>query len=179
MAVRKVARRPARRAGLGRLFRSATISRYGTATGAGTLAALVLVAVGGSPLYVRWAEHATDPSSAGGWYLRLLAWPAWRFGSGDSGVLATGSRAILLVVFAAALLYLLPTAQAARVRSSATQFFSGWGAYALAAGLAAVLGTLLGPDPSLLGALQAANAGAGYGFLAGWIVGAASLGGRA
>ncbi|GAA2714613.1 hypothetical protein ACFY2R_08795 [Micromonospora olivasterospora] len=155
------------------------VSRYGTAAGTGTLAVLVLVAVCGSPLYVGWAEGSTDPNSTGGWFLRLLAWPAWRLGSGDSGVLATDLRAILLVVLAAALLYVLPAAQVARVQGGLSQFFSGWGAYVLAAGLAALLGTLLGPDPSLLKALQAAGAGASYGFLSGWIIGTASLGGRA
>ncbi|MFI2661733.1 hypothetical protein [Micromonospora carbonacea] len=167
-----------RSAGTGR---SGSLGRYGTAAGTGTLAVLLLVAVCGSPLYVGWAEGRTDPGSAGGWFLRLLAWPAWRFGFGDpgQGTLASDLRAILLVVLAAALLYLLPASQVARVPGSVSQFFSGWGAYVLAAGLAGLLGTLLGPAPSLLAALQAASAGAGYGFLAGWIIGTASLGGRA
>ncbi|WP_036373257.1 hypothetical protein [Micromonospora sp. ATCC 39149] len=161
--------------------RSGAISRYGTAAGTGTLAVLLLVAVCGSPLYVGWAEEHTEPDSAGGWFLRLLAWPAWRFGSGEpgQGVLATDLRAILLVLLAAALLYVLPASQVARVQGAVSQFFSGWGAYVLAAGLAALLGALLGPDPSLLAALQAAGTGAGYGFLSGWIIGTASLGGRA
>ncbi|MFC8846403.1 MULTISPECIES: hypothetical protein [unclassified Micromonospora] len=165
----------------GVINRSGPVSRYGTAAGTGTLAVLLLVAVCGSPLYVGWAEDHTDPESAGGWFLRLLAWPAWRFGSGEAGqgVLATDLRAILLVVLAAALLYVLPASQVARVQGSVSQFFSGWGAYALAAGLAALLSTLLGPAPSLLAALQAAGTGAGYGFLSGWIIGTASLGGRA
>lgn len=42
-----------------------------------------------------------------------------------------------------------------------------------------MLAALLGPAPSLLGALQDASTGAGYGFLTGWIIGTASLGGRA
>ncbi|TDC44408.1 hypothetical protein E1258_31810 [Micromonospora sp. KC207] len=161
--------------------RSGAISRYGTAAGTGTLAVLLLVAVCGSPLYVGWAEEHTEPDSAGGWFLRLLAWPAWRFGSGEpgQGALATDLRAILLVLLAAALLYVLPASQVARVQGAVSQFFSGWGAYVLAAGLAALLGALLGPDPSLLAALQAAGTGAGYGFLSGWIIGTASLGGRA
>ncbi|MGC4804113.1 hypothetical protein [Micromonospora sp. DT233] len=160
--------------------RSGTVSGYSTAAGTGTLAVLVLVGVCGSPLYVEWAERSTDPNGAGGWFLRLLAWPAWRFGSGNSeGVLATDVRAILLVIFAAALLYVLPAAQVARVQGSVSQFFSGWGAYVLAAGLAAIVGTLLGPDPSLLAVFQSAGTGASYGFLSGWIIGTASLGGRA
>jgi hypothetical protein len=160
--------------------RSGAVSRYGTAAGTGTLAVLVLVAVCGSPLYVRWAAGNTDPNSAGGWFLQLLAWPAWRFDEGPGrGVLGVDLRAILLVILAAALLYVLPASQVARVQGSLSQFFSGWSAYVLAAGLAALLSALLGPDRSLLAALQAAGTGASYGFLSGWIIGAASLGGRA
>ncbi|MGK5743225.1 hypothetical protein [Micromonospora sp. URMC 103] len=161
--------------------RTRTISRYGTAAGTGALAALVLVAVCGSPAFVGWAGRHTDPNAAGGWYLRLLAWPAWRFDAGDQagGVLAADARAVLLLVFAVALLYLLPATQVARVPGGLSQFFSGWAAYVLASGLAGLLAVFLGPGPSMLAALQAATVGAGYGFLTGWIIGTASLGGRA
>ncbi|MFC0503879.1 hypothetical protein [Micromonospora costi] len=161
--------------------RTGAISRYGTAAGTGALAALVLVAVCGSPAFTGWAGTHTDPNSAGGWYLRLLAWPAWRFDAGDQagGVLAADLRAILLLIFAAGLLYLLPATQVARVPGGLSQFFSGWAAYVLAGGLAGLLGVFLGPGPSLLAALQTAAAGASYGFLTGWIIGTASLGGRA
>ncbi|MFE9692064.1 hypothetical protein [Micromonospora sp. NPDC005806] len=160
--------------------RPRTISRYGTAAGTGTLAALLLVAVCGSPMYVGWVRH-TDPNGAGGWFLRLLAWPAWRLHADDpaQGVLATDLRAILLVILAGALLYLLPAAQVARVQGSASQFFSGWAAYTLAAGFTALLAALLGPGGSLLAAFQATGTGVAYGFFAGWIIGLASLGGRA
>ncbi|MFE9201028.1 hypothetical protein [Micromonospora sp. NPDC007230] len=157
------------------------VSRYGTAAGTGALAALLLVGVCGSPVYVGWVQDHTDPNGAGGWFLRLLAWPAWRLHADDpsQGVLAADLRAILLVVLAAALLYLLPATQVARVQGSASQFLSGWAAYALAGGFAGLLATLLGPGGSLLGAFQTASAGVGYGFFAGWIIGLASLGGRA
>ena len=56
-------------------------NRYKTAPGAGTLAALVLVLVFGSPWYSDWANKNTDPDTAGGWWLRLLAWPHWQFNS--------------------------------------------------------------------------------------------------
>ncbi|QGN46474.1 hypothetical protein GKC29_06265 [Micromonospora sp. WMMC415] len=160
--------------------RTGTVGRYGTAAGTGAAAALILVAVGGSPAYVGWAGQHTDSSSAGGWFLRLLAWPAW---SNDpdmpGGLFAANLRAVLLVALAAVLLYLLPAAQAARVPGSASQFFTGWAAYALAGGLASLLAVFAGPDPSLLTAVQSGGTGATYGFLAGWIVGTASLGGRA
>ncbi|MBY8873193.1 hypothetical protein K7640_15260 [Micromonospora sp. PLK6-60] len=161
--------------------RPRTVSGYGTAAGTGTLAVLILVAVCGSPWYVGWAATHTDPDGAGSWFLRLLAWPAWRFGMGDSADRISGGdlRAILLVLLAAGLLYLMPAAQAARVPGSLSQFCTGWAAYALAAGLAALLAAFLGTDASLLVSFQAAGTGATYGFFAGWIVGLASLGGRA
>ncbi|MBM0227848.1 MULTISPECIES: hypothetical protein [Micromonospora] len=161
--------------------RPRTVSGYGTAAGTGTLAALLLVGVGGSPAYVGWVQAHTDPNGAGGWFLRLLAWPAWRLHSDDPahGVFATDLRAVLMVILAAALLYLLPASQVARVQGSVSQFFSGWAAYVLAGGFTGLLAALLGPDGSLLAAFQAASTGATYGFFAGWIVGAASLGGRA
>ncbi|WP_089157621.1 hypothetical protein [Micromonospora sp. NBS 11-29] len=158
--------------------RPRTVPRYGTAAGTGTLAAFLLVAVGGSPMYVGWAQEHTDPTGAGGWFLRLLAWPAWRWHA-DEGMFATNLRAILLIVLAAALLYLLPGPQVDRVAASGSQFLSGWGAYALAAGLTALLATLLGPHGTLFAAFQATSTGVTYGFFAGWIVGLASLGGRA
>ncbi|MEU4679781.1 hypothetical protein [Micromonospora sp. NPDC023737] len=161
--------------------RTGALSRYGTAAGTGALAVLVLVAVAGSPAYVGWAGSHTDPNSAAGWYLRVLAWPAWRIDAGDQagGVLAADLRAILLVILAAALLYVLPASQVARVPGGFSQFFSGWAAFVLAGGLAGLFAVFLGPGASMLGALQAASAGAGYGFLTGWIIGTASLGGRA
>jgi hypothetical protein len=163
------------------LHRSGPVSRYGTAAGTGVLAVLLLVGICGSPAYVGWAESHTDPQAAGGWFLRLLAWPAWRLNADgqDGGLLAADLRAVLLVILAAVLLYVLPAAQVARVQGSVSQFFSGWAAYVLAGGIAAVLAALLGPDPSILHALQDASTGAGYGFLSGWIIGTASLGGRA
>ncbi|PWR06024.1 hypothetical protein DKT68_23840 [Micromonospora acroterricola] len=161
--------------------RTGSVSRHGTAAGTGALAVLLLVGICGSPAYTRWAGTQTDPDSAAAFYVRLLAWPAWRLDADGQagGLLAADLRAILLVVLAVALLYLLPAAQVARVPGSVSQFFSGWAAYVLAGGLAAVLAAPFGPDPSLLGAFQDATTGAGYGFLSGWIIGTASLGGRA
>ncbi|MFR9779272.1 hypothetical protein ACL02O_24850 [Micromonospora sp. MS34] len=160
--------------------RPRTVSGYGTAAGTGALAALLLVGVCGSPLYVGWVQD-TDLNGAGGWFLRLLAWPAWQLHADDpsQGVLATDLRAALLLILAAALLYLLPAAQVARVQGGVSQFLSGWAAYILAAGFAALLSALLGPAGSLLAAFQGTGTGVTYGFFAGWIIGLASLGGRA
>ena len=162
--------------------RSRTVSGYGTAAGTGSLAALLLVGVCGSPAYVGWVQDHTDPNGAGGWFLRLLAWPAWRLHSDDpaQGVFATDLRAMLVVVVAAALLYLLPAAQVARVQGSVSQFFSGWAAYVLAGGFAGAARRPARAGPVAARRLPGGRAPAPrYGFFAGWIVGIASLGGRA
>ncbi|WP_428963256.1 hypothetical protein [Micromonospora fluostatini] len=152
---------------------------HGSAVGTGAFAAVVLVAVCGSPAYVDWAAANTDPAGAGGWFLRLLAWPAWRFGVGEgSGVSAADVTAILLVLLAAGFLHLLPAGRQAR-SPGVGQFFTGWAAYVLASGFAAFLGSFLGSDAALTAAFQATGTGVTYGFFAGWIIGAASLGGRA
>jgi hypothetical protein len=155
-------------------------NRYKTAPGAGTLAALILVLVFGSPWYRDWVTDNTNAATAGGWWLRLLAWPAWRIDSDDSlrDVLVQDLRAILVVVLTAFFLFLLPGSQLARARGTISQFFAGWSAYVFAGGFAALLTTLFLANPSLLGAFQAAGSGATYGLFVGWIVGLATLGGR-
>ncbi|MEV1286011.1 hypothetical protein [Micromonospora sp. NPDC049679] len=157
----------------------ALTNRYKTATGAGTLAALILVLVFGSPWYVDWARDNTDEATAGGWFLRLLAWPTWRFDSSDSvqDIIAADLKAILVVALTALFLYLLPGSQLARARGTLSQFFAGWGSYVFAGAFAALLTAVIQSNPSLLGAFQAAGAGAGYGLFAGWIIGLATLGG--
>jgi hypothetical protein len=157
----------------------ALTNRYKTATGAGTLAALILVLVFGSPWYADWARDNTDENTAGGWFLRLLAWPAWRFSAGDTvrDVLADDLKAILVVVLTALFLYLLPGSQLARARGTLSQFFAGWAAYVFAGAFAALLATLVRSNPSLLGAFKAAGTGANYGLFTGWIIGIAALGG--
>jgi hypothetical protein len=157
----------------------ALFSRYKTATGAGTLAALLLVLIFGSPWYADWARDNTNPATAGGWFLRLLAWPAWRFDSDESiqDLIATNLRAILVVVFTALFLYMLPGSQLARARGTLSQFFAGWASYVFAGALAALVTTLIRSNPSLLGAFQSAGTGATYGLFVGWIIGLAALGG--
>ena len=157
----------------------ALTNRYKTATGAGTLAALILVLVFGSPFYRDWVTDNTNENTAGGWFLRVLAWPAWRFDSGDSiqDIIADDLRAILVVVLTAVFLYLLVGTQLARARGTLSQFFAAWGAYVFAGAFAALITALFRSNPSLLGAFQAAGAGATYGLFVGWIVGIAALGG--
>ncbi|MDY7087173.1 MAG: hypothetical protein SYR96_18910 [Actinomycetota bacterium] len=154
-------------------------NRYKSAPGAGTLAALILVLVFGSPWYAEWAADNTNPDTAGGWWLRLLSWPRWSFDSSDSlrDIVVGDLKAILLVVLTLLFLYLLPGSQLARARGTISQFFAGWAAYIFAGGFAALLTTLFLANPSLLGAFQAAGNGAAYGLFVGWIVGFATLGG--
>lgn len=156
-----------------------TTTRYKTATGAGTLAALVLVLVFGSPWYADWARDNTDANTAGGWFLQLLAWPSWRFDSDEplQDLLSTNLRAILVVIFTAVFLYALPGSQLARARGTLSQFFAGWAAYIFAGAAASLLAALIHSNPSLLAAFQATGSGATYGLFVGWIVGAAALGG--
>ena len=155
-------------------------NRYKTAPGAGTLAALILVLVFGSPWYLDWVNDNTNANTAGGWWLRLLAWPHWTFNSNDSlrEIVVGDLRAILLIVLTAVFLFLLPGSQLARARGTISQFFAGWAAYIFAGGVAALLTTLFLANPSLLGAFRSAGEGATYGLFVGWIIGLATLGGR-
>jgi hypothetical protein len=158
----------------------ALTNRYKTAPGAGTVAALVLVLVFGSPWYSDWVLDNTRADTAGGWWLRLLAWPHWRFDTDDSlqNVFADDLKAILVVVLTFVFLYLLPGSQLARARGTISQFFAGWASYVFAGAFAALLTTVIQSAPSLLGAFNSAGSGATYGLFVGWIVGIATLGGR-
>jgi hypothetical protein len=159
---------------MGTLRLMAYFARYRTASGAGTLAALILVLVFGSPAYVSWAQSNTDANTAGGWFMRLLAWPAWRFSKVDTvqNLVADDLRAILLVLFTLVLMFAFAGSALTRA-----QFFAGWGSYVFAGALAALISAFVLSNPSLLTAFQAAGAGAVYGLFVGWIVGFASLGG--
>jgi hypothetical protein len=154
-------------------------NRYKSAPGAGTLAALILVLVFGSPWYADWVSDNTNPNTAGGWWLRLLAWPRWSFNSNDSlrEIIVGDLRAILLIVLTALFLFLLPGSQLARARGTISQFFAGWASYIVAGGFAALFTTLFLHNPTLIGAFQAAGSGATYGLFVGWLVGLATLGG--
>jgi hypothetical protein len=154
-------------------------NRYKTAPGAGTVAALILVLVFGSPWYSDWVNKNTNPGTAGGWWLRLLTWPHWTFDSSDSlrTIIVGDLKAILLIVLTLLFLFLLPGSQLARARGTISQFFSGWSAYIFAGGFAALFTTLFLANPSLIGAFRAAGNGASYGLFVGWIIGLATLGG--
>ena len=145
-------------------------NRYKSAPGAGTLAALILVLVFGSPWYAEWAVKNADPETAGGWFLNLLAWPRWSFDSSDSlrEIIVTDLKAILLVVLTALFLYLLPGSQLSRARGTISQLFSGWAAYVFAGGFAALFTTLFLANPSLITAFRAAADVKGSGQVRWW-----------
>ncbi|GIF76584.1 hypothetical protein [Asanoa siamensis] len=157
----------------------ALTNRYKSATGSGTIAALVLVLVFGSPWYRDWVNDNYTDQTAGGWFLRLLSYPAWRFDSSDrlQDVLADDLRAILVVVLTALFLYLLPGSQLARARGTVSQLFAGWSAFVFAGAFAGLITALVRYNPTLLNAFGAAGQGATYGLFVGWIIGLATLGG--
>lgn len=156
----------------------AMFSKYRTATGAGVLAAFLLVLIFGSPIYRNWAAENTNADTAGGWFLRQLGWPAWSFNSGQSvsSLLADDLKAILVVVLTWLFLRMSTGQQLARARGTVSQLFAGWGAYIFAAAFAALLTAFIRSNPSLLAAFSAAGAGGVYGLFTGWIVGLATLG---
>jgi hypothetical protein len=153
-------------------------TRYRTATTAGVLAALILVLIFGSPWYVDWVRDSTDENTAAGWFLRVLAWPAWALDADLPlrDVFANAIRAILVVVFTGLFLILLAGTQLSRARGTVSQFFAGWAAYIFAGASAGLVAALILTDPTLLRAFQAAGSGATYGLFTGWIIGAAILG---
>jgi hypothetical protein len=155
-------------------------SRYRTATGAATLVAFVLVLVFGGPWYVNWVNSNTRADTAGGLFLRTLAWPAWSFDSKAQvrEVLAADLRALLLILFTAAFVALIAGAELSRARGTLAALVSGWGAYIFAGALAGLIAAFIVVHATLLGALLAAIGGAGYGLLVGWIIGLASMAGR-
>lgn len=153
-----------------------TGGRVRTATGTAVIAALILVIAFGNPAYVSWSkEHAAN--DAWGFFLRLLAWPEWSFSSDQSvrTLLANDLKAILLIVFTGLFVSLLAGSSA---RGSASQFFTGWGAYMFAGALAGLIAAFVQAGASLLGAFTWASTGVTYGLFTGWIVGLATFGAK-
>lgn len=157
-----------------------TASRYRTATGTGVLVAVILVLAFGNPAFVDWAKNNTNENTAGGWFVRLLTWPAWRFDSTKPvrDLIAADIKAILVIVFTAMLLTALTGAQLSRAIGTISQLLAGWSAYIFAGALAGLLAAFIQTHPSLLAAFQWAGAGAIYGLFVGWIVGLATFGAR-
>ena len=151
----------------------AAFSRARTSTGAGTFAILVLVLAFGNQAYTEWADRHAQGQNARDLFLRTLAWPSWSLGGG-SNVLARDLRALLLIVFVAAIIGMA----ASSTGPGAGSFFLGWFAVMLGAALAALLTAFLTSGSSLYGGLLASLTAAGYGPFVGWIVGIAAAVGR-
>jgi hypothetical protein len=151
-----------------------------TATGVGTLVAFLLVLVFGSPIFVDWVNKNTRPDTAGGLFLRTLAWPAWSFDSHTTvrDLLAQDLKAILFVVFVGLFLTVLAGAELSRARGTFADLFTGWSAVIFAAALAGFITAFLSVQTGLYTALLWALGGAGYGLITGWIVGLAQMGAR-
>ena len=157
-----------------------TRSRRRTATGTGTLVAFILVLVFGSPIFVNWVNSNTRADTAGGLFLRTLAWPAWSFNSASPvrDVLAQDLKAILFVVLVAVFLTLLAGAELSRARGGLADLFSVWAAVIFAAALAGFITAFLSVHAGLYTALLWALGGAAYGLITGWIVALAQQGTR-
>ncbi|WP_239075439.1 hypothetical protein [Planosporangium flavigriseum] len=145
--------------------------------GVGTLAALTLVVVCGSPIFADWVNSNTTGATAGGLFFRTLAWPHWSFDGGAPArdLLAQDLKAILVVVLIAAFLTLVAGAELGRIRGGFAAFILGWTACIFAGALAGFVAALFSAQIALHVALVWATAGASYGFLAGWIIGLAQL----
>jgi hypothetical protein len=154
--------------------------RRTTATGVGTLAAFLLVLVFGSPIFVDWVNNNTRPDTAGGLFLRTLAWPAWSFNSGAAvrDLLAQDLKAILFVVLVAVFLTVLAGSELSRARGGLADFVTGWSAAIFAAAVAGFLTAFLSVHAGLYTALLWALGGAGYGLITGWIIALAQTGTR-
>jgi hypothetical protein len=157
-----------------------TRTRRRTATGVGTFVAFLLVLVFGSPIFVDWVDRNTRADTAGGLFLRTLAWPAWSFNSNASvrDMLAQDLKAILFIVFVAIFLSLLAGAELSRARGGLADFFNGWGAVIFAAAAAGFLTAFISVHAGLYTALLWALGGAAYGLITGWIIALAQMGTR-
>jgi hypothetical protein len=161
-------------------FMVLTRTRRRTATGVGTFVAFLLVLVFGSPIFVDWVNDNTRPDTAGGLFLRTLAWPSWSFDSDVPvrDVLARDLKAILFILFVALFLTLLAGAELSRARGTLADLFNGWGAVIFAAALAGFVTAFLSVHAGLYTALLWALGGAAYGLITGWIIALAQMGTR-
>lgn len=157
-----------------------TRSRRRTASSVGTLVAFLLVLVFGSPIFVDWVNDNTRPDTAGGLFLRTLAWPSWSFDSSMAvrDLLAHDLKAILFIVFVALFISVLAGAELSRARGGLADVVSGWSAVIFAAALAGFLTAFLSLESGLYTALLWALSGAGYGLITGWIIALAQRGTR-
>ena len=149
---------------------SPVLTRARTSTGAGVIAILLLVLAFGNQAYTDWAAKHAQGASAWELFLRTLAWPKWFVTSGGNAsrdVIAFDIRALLLIVFVAAILGMA----GGSVVGGSGAFFMGWSAVIFGAALAALLTAFITTNATLYNALNSAAAASIYGLFVGWIVG--------
>jgi hypothetical protein len=157
----------------------ALLGKARTATGAGVIATVILVAVFGNQAFTEWVTRHTDGGTVWGWFLRILSWPAWAFGPRDNSsaaardLLSQDLRAILLIVFVALVLGV-----SAKSATGGGAFVLGWASLIFGSALAAFLTTFIQAGSTWLGAFASAAGGSAYGLFVGWIVGIAVAAGR-
>jgi hypothetical protein len=152
---------------------SPVITRARTATGAAVIAIVVLVLAFGNQAYAEWAAKHAQGATAWDLLLRTLAWPRWFATSGGNAsrdVIAFDLRALLLVVFVAALVGLA----GGSVVGGPGGFILGWFSVIFGAAVAALLTAFITTQASLYNALNSAAAASVYGLFVGWIVGIAA-----
>jgi hypothetical protein len=152
---------------------SPVTTRSRTATGAATIAIVVLVLAFGNQAYTEWAAKHAQGATAWDLLLRTLAWPRWFATSGGNAsrdVIAFDLRALLLILFVAALVGLAGGA----VVGSSGGFMLGWFSVIVGAALAAMLTAFIATQASLFNALNSAAAASVYGLFVGWIIGIAA-----
>jgi hypothetical protein len=149
---------------------SPVMTRARTSTGAGVIAILLLVLAFGNQAYTDWAAKHAQGASAWHLFLRTLAWPKWFVTSGGNAsrdVIAFDIRALLLIVFVAALLGMA----GASVVGGSGAFVLGWFSVIFGAAVAALLTAFITTDATLYNALNSAASASIYGLFVGWIVG--------
>jgi hypothetical protein len=149
---------------------SPVLTRARTSTGAGVIAILFLVLAFGNQAYADWAAKHAQGATAWDLFLRTLAWPRWLVTSGGAAsrdVLALDLRALLLIVFVAAIIAM----GGADANVGVAAFILGWFAVILGAAVAALLTRFIMTDPSFYNGLREAASASVYGLFVGWIVG--------
>jgi hypothetical protein len=152
---------------------SPVITRARTSTGAGVIAMLLLVLGFGNQAYTDWAAKHAQGANAWDLLLRTLAWPKWFITSGGTAsrdVIAYDIRALLLIVFVAAILGIA----GATVVGGSGAFVLGWFSVILGAAVAALLTAFITTDATLYNALNSAASASIYGLFVGWIIGIAA-----
>jgi hypothetical protein len=149
---------------------SPVLTRARTSTGAGVIAILFMVLAFGNQAYSDWAAKHAQGANAWDLLLRTLAWPRWLVTSGGNAsrdVIALDLRALLLVVFVAAIIAM----GGADANAGSGAFILGWFSVILGAAIAALITGFITTDASLYTGLRDAAAASTYGLFVGWIVG--------